>query len=334
MNKIATPIARQWKLLECLSAVPQGVTRKDLAEKLSTSLRTIDRDLATLRAAGVPLEEELGKHGTKTWRLETEYFGNGPAFSYDEAAALYIGRRFLEPMMGTFLWEAAHSGLRKMRECLGPRSIQNLERMVDAIRGTTVGQSDYSAKSDLIDTLFLGCEERRQVTITYHSLKVKKPETYTIQPYQMVQHKGSIYLIGYSLKSEAMRLWKIDRMEAAIVTEDRFETPSDFVAKDWLYQTFGVYPADGTEPNTVRVRFDSTVARYVKESRWHDSQRLEPQDDGSLLAEFTLFETVELKHWILSFGRHAEVLEPKELRMEIGEEVGCLSSLYTETIGK
>lgn len=328
MNTETKPIARQWRLLRLLSEASTGLALDALAEKLRVSDRTVHRDLAVLRTAGLPIYEVVGKHGAKTWRLETELFGTGPIFSYDEAAALYIGRRFWEPMMGTFLWEAAHSGLRKMREHLGPRSIQNLERMVGTIRSTTTGHSDYSSKSDLIDTIFLGCEERRQVTITYQSLKVETPETYTIHPYHMVQHKGSVYLVGYSLKSQAVRLWKLDRLKAAMVTEDRFEMPSNFVSEAWLHRTFGVYPAEGTEPITVRIRFDSTVARYVEESRWHDSQRLEPRADGSLLVEFTLFETIELKRWVLSFGRHAEVLKPKELREEISEEVAFLNTRY------
>ncbi len=78
-----------------------------------------------------------------------------------------------------------------------------------------------------------------------------------------------------------------------------------------------------------RVRFDSRVTRYVREHRWHEFQRLESQDDGSLLAEFSLSETEELKRWIFSFGGFAGVLEPKDLREEIGKEIGCLLKRYT-----
>ena len=62
---------------------------------------------------------------------------------------------------------------------------------------------------------------------------------------------------------------------------------------------------------TVKVRFLPRVATYVAEAKWHGSQKLEKQKDGSVLAEFRLSNTEEIKRWILSFGQHAVVLEPE-----------------------
>jgi predicted DNA-binding transcriptional regulator YafY len=62
----------------------------------------------------------------------------------------------------------------------------------------------------------------------------------------------------------------------------------------------------------------------VTESKWHGSQQLTPQKDGSLLAEFDLDNTEEVKRWIQSFGKHAVVLEPEQLRTEILGEIDAL----------
>ena len=62
------------------------------------------------------------------------------------------------------------------------------------------------------------------------------------------------------------------------------------------------------------------MARYVEESTWHPSQKLTRQRDGSVIAEFTLDGTEEIKRWIMSFGKQAQVLEPEGLRDEIVEE--------------
>jgi predicted DNA-binding transcriptional regulator YafY len=70
------------------------------------------------------------------------------------------------------------------------------------------------------------------------------------------------------------------------------------------------------------------VARYVQEATWHPSQRLAPVSDGSLLAEFSLSGTEEIKQWLLGFGRHAVVLEPVRLREEIIEELRALLEQY------
>jgi len=83
----------------------------------------------------------------------------------------------------------------------------------------------------------------------------------------------------------------------------------------------------------VKVRFSPAVARYVQEGRWHPSQKLTRQPDGSLVAEFDLSTTEEIKHWILSFGQHAEVLEPESSRREIAEEFRASLSLYRDRVG-
>jgi predicted DNA-binding transcriptional regulator YafY len=99
-----------------------------------------------------------------------------------------------------------------------------------------------------------------------------------------------------------------------------------------LAKSFGVYHGDGDIG--IKVRFAPTVARYVCESNWHESQKLSPQKDGSLVAEFELSDTEEIKRWIMSFGQHAVVQEPKSLRDEILQELKSLLSVYGENQGR
>jgi proteasome accessory factor B len=70
----------------------------------------------------------------------------------------------------------------------------------------------------------------------------------------------------------------------------------------------------------VVIRFSREVSRYIEESRWHASQPIAKQKDGSLIAEFNLNGTEEVKHWLMSFGTHAIVLEPASLRQAVIQE--------------
>ena len=76
------------------------------------------------------------------------------------------------------------------------------------------------------------------------------------------------------------------------------------------------------------------MARYVCESNWHDSQKLTPQKDGGVVAEFDLSDTEEIKRWIMSFGQHAVVQEPESLRAEIVQELNSLLAAYSPEPGK
>jgi proteasome accessory factor B len=105
-----------------------------------------------------------------------------------------------------------------------------------------------------------------------------------------------------------------------------FAIPSDLDLDARLAGSFGIY--EGDEQIHVKIRFSPRVARFVQEKHWHASQRCTPQRDGSLLVEFDLSSTVEVKCWALSFGRDAEVLEPPDLRDEMAAEVADLLALY------
>jgi predicted DNA-binding transcriptional regulator YafY len=104
-----------------------------------------------------------------------------------------------------------------------------------------------------------------------------------------------------------------------------FSHPRDLAQH--LSSSFGIFHSDGDVH--VKIRFSSTVARYVEESNWHASQRLTKEKGGSLIAEFDLDGTEEIKRWILSFGQHAEVLEPEKLRKSITKDIQYLISAYS-----
>jgi len=288
------PLVRQWILLRTLSARHHGATVKD--------------------------------HGGKKWRIEVGGNQPGLSFAFDEALALHLGRRFLEPLAGTLFWEAAQRAFRKIRATLGPRALKYIERFGGMFHQTMSGAGDYSKKAEIIDQLMLGIEDSRAVFITYQSMQATEAVTYDIYPYGLSYHRGSLYLVGWAPQHEEIRHWKVDRVEDADVTEFHFQRPKDFDLREHFTKSFGVFHGDGEVH--VKVRFSQEVARYVQESKWHPSQQLSPQADGSLVAEFDLDGTEEIKRWVLGFGRRAEVLEPAALRDEVRDELTATAHQY------
>lgn len=321
-----SPLVRQWILLRSLCARRYGATVKELAEELRVNEKTVRRDLAVFHQAGFPLQETVEEFGRKRWRIESAR--PGLAFTFDEAAALYLGRRFLEPLAGTPFWEAAQRAFRKIRGSLRTDALKYVERFANMFHQTAVGTSDYSKKAELIDQLMLGIEDRRAVFLTYRSLRTTEAITYDVYPYGLIHHRGSLYLIGWSVRREEIRHWKVDRIQDAEATQVHFQRPEGFDLRDHLAESFGIYHGKGEV--RVTIRFSPTVARYVEEKTWHSSQKLTAEQGGGLIARFRLSNTEEIKRWILSFGRHAEVLEPPGLRAEVLRELRPLLRYYEE----
>ena len=262
----------------------------------------------------------------KRWRIDPERWQPPLGFAFDEAVALYIARRLLEPLAGTHFWTAAQSALKKTRSALSPAALEYIDRFGQAFHRTRFGESDYAAKAAVVEQLNQGIDDRCEVFLTYQSLRSTEPTTYPVHPYGLTFHRGSLYLVGWAPDYRQIRHWKLDRMERAEVTQVRFTRPADFNLAKHFQGSFGVYEGGGDVE--VKVRFSPEVARYVSESTWHPSQQLRGHKDGSLTAQFRLDGTREVKAWILSFGRHAEVLEPEELRDEMGVEVEGMGQSY------
>lgn len=317
MDNKKTSKFRQWDLLRLLTSSPSGYCVDDLSRQLNVSTRTIRRDLCIMRDAGIRISEQTAEFGRKFWLFTAPDGGKITNLSYDEAVALYVGRQFLEPMTGSILWEAVNSGLDKIRDSLGPRALFFFERLENEIHQTHVGWSSYKEKARYIDEILIGIEESRVVQIRYRSLNSEKSETYTIEPYCTIMHHGTLYVIGYSHKSDGIRNWKVDRVEDALALDRRFEKNPTFSIAKYTEEMFAVYHSQEDIKQKIRIRFDSQVARYVGEHRWNSTQRITREKDGCVILELELNNTVELKSWLLGFGSHAVALEPESLRNDI-----------------
>jgi predicted DNA-binding transcriptional regulator YafY len=74
-------------------------------------------------------------------------------------------------------------------------------------------------------------------------------------------------------------------------------------------------------------------AFYAQHHRWHDSQRITKNADGSFDLTLHVRPCPELEQWVLRFGENVEVLEPADLRTKIGKRLLDASNLYSQEGG-
>ncbi|MBQ1456365.1 MAG: transcriptional regulator [Thermoguttaceae bacterium] len=335
---------RLLKVLGCVSEHYDGIDIDSLAREFGVSTRTIRRDLKVLKNHGFPITEYRNDSGRKVLAIDDgSMWSSGdcdkenarPQFTYDEAAAMFMGRRFLAPLMGTFIWDAASRALEKIRSSLGPRVAAFCDRLFESVQNTRIGWSDYTDKAQILDDIWAAVEKHHCVRIEYQSLSADTPRVYDIHPYKILNHRGTYYVVGYSCRTRDIRHWKINRMISALKTDKTFKVLPNFSRNEdhYFQEMFGVYQKDhvGQKPEKVVIRFEPEVVRYVQEHIWNESQKFTPQEDNSVLMEMKLRYTVELKSWILSFGRCATVISPEPLRKMIQEEISAAAKNYPQT---
>jgi predicted DNA-binding transcriptional regulator YafY len=178
-----TPLVRQWILLRMLSALHHGASVKELAQEMGVSEKMIRRDLECFQQAGFPLAETVEEHGRKKWHVNPDQSQPSLSFALDDAIALYLARRLMEPLAGTLFWDAVQLAFRKIKTMLGPQALKYIGQFGEMFHQSLVGVSDYTKKSELIDQLMIGIEEKRAVFITDQSLQATEPVAYDIYPY-------------------------------------------------------------------------------------------------------------------------------------------------------
>jgi predicted DNA-binding transcriptional regulator YafY len=111
----------------------------------------------------------------------------------------------------------------------------------------------------------------------------------------------------------------VERIKRLEVTNIPFDYPEDFDPEKLLNSAFGII---FDKPFQVKIRFSREVAPYIRERTWSPNQRItENEADGSIILEMETCGWVDVKKWVLSHGAQAELLEPKEMRKEIAEEL-------------
>src|SRR5207249_2561223 len=132
----------------------------------------------------------------------------------------------------------------------------------------------------------------------------------------------------YELR-RAIRTFKLDRVIAAEMTNDRFDIPPGFNLNRLFSEAWGVVWRD-TSPQTVELLFFNDTARIVQEAFWHPSQRVVAQQDGTCRVTFQVSEPNEMVAWIRQWGADVEVISPPKLREAIVADALRLAERYPE----
>jgi predicted DNA-binding transcriptional regulator YafY len=173
--------------------------------------------------------------------------------------------------------------------------------------------------------------ERRVVEISYQGGTydpTKGTRRTRVRPYLIEPSIATraLYLIGWDETRQAIRTFKLERIEAVTLTAETFEPPAEGSIEETFPAAWDII-ADQPVVDVV-LRFSPTVAGRVQETRWHPSERLTAADDGSLTWRARVSGTLEIRSWILGWGADVEVVEPPALRDEIAGIVRAAATRY------
>jgi proteasome accessory factor B len=233
--------------------------------------------------------------------------------SEGELFALVVAEKALQQYRGTSFEKPLLSAFRKMSESLPDAISLNLSDWNESISFRT--SAEQILNLDIFDQLARATARREQLRITYRKPGQKDAEERLVNPYNLANVNGEWFLFAFDHLRNAIRTFVPARIQKIENTGKTFARDPAFSIQDQLRSSFGVHSGRGQM--TVVVRFSPAVVDYIREKKWHPSQKLRELRDGRVELEMTLSSLVEIERWILGWGGNAEVVKPKELARNV-----------------
>lgn len=318
-------LARQWKIIQALFAATRGKSVIDLADELSCNWRTVYRDLEALQLAGFPVYTER-LDGKACWLLLDTAKNSTPIpFTLPELMALYFCSDVAKTFQGTIFSEPIESLFQKIKTTLPEDSTAFLENIRRTLTVSKKFVSQGNKTNEIMAQVNEAALSRTVVEIVYYTMSRKEQSQRRVNPYCIWYFKDAFYVIGYCHVRNDLRVFALDRIKELHLTDETFSMPESFDPEELMGSSFGIFKG---APTKVLIRFDPAVAGYIEEKQWHESQKLLKNKDGSLTLEMVVAGVEEVKHWILTWGAKAEVVEPQSLRDDIIAESKALLERY------
>jgi predicted DNA-binding transcriptional regulator YafY len=153
--------------------------------------------------------------------------------------------------------------------------------------------------------------QKQQLEISYRKAGQREAELRVVDPYHLANINGEWFLFAYDHLRKDIRTFVPARIKSVKKTGKTFERVQAFSLEKRLRDSFGVHSAQGEFQ--VVIRFNAMAADYIREKRWHDSQKLKELKSGGVELSMKLSSLAEVERWVLNWGGNAVVLKPKEL---------------------
>jgi predicted DNA-binding transcriptional regulator YafY len=283
----------------------------DLAATLGVSVRTLHRYLEKLDEMGLPLYSERGPYGG--FSLVRGYRLPPLLFSPEEAAALALGAALVSDLWGPLFPEAASGALAKLEGVLPDDQRAEVAWARRTLISSGLRRPDAHQADRWLEILHRATHERRRVILRYRGTTPDGAQEREVDAYALLHRGGWIYLVGYCHLRQAMRSFRLDRIEALALGEERFEPPAEADLQTFLKGQF-------QEPTglAARLRFEPGAAFIALGNRllW---ERMETCADGGVEVVLRAADLTWAASMALSFGPDVSVLDPPELRRMVAE---------------
>lgn len=280
------------------------VPAAELARELEVSVRTVYRDVQSLCEAGVPLYAERGRNGGVAIL---------PSFKLSRSMVSGAEKRDILASLQamTTVGASEKATLDKLRAVFGGES-------ADWVR---IDFSDWSGEGGaMIATLKDAILSRRPLGFDYYNTAgMCAPRR--VCPIRLWFKSSAWYLLAYCTDRHAVRTFKLTRIKRLAILSGDFP-PEALGALDT--EPEDIQP--NISPLSFTMKVDGCMAFRVYDD--FEESQVARTESGDFLVHAAFIPNEWLISFILSYGEHAQVLDPPSLRLDVENAIQNIAARY------
>jgi len=296
-----------------------GLTLDEIASEFGVSRRTAERWRDAIERTFPQFEQANPGERPKRWRLPSGTLSRVIAFRPEEitglqSAADLLRRENLDEQAATIDDVTA-----KLKSLIPERDSARIEPDLEALleaEGLAMRPGHRpNIHPEVLENLREAIKACLKTRLHYRSRETGELSRQLVCPYGFL-YGNRHYLVAYSLNPQVRRyrLFSLSNIERVEVTEWPYERREDFSLKDYAENSFGVFQE---EPFDVVWRFMPEVAADAREFRFHPTQIIDEEADGSVIVRFRAGGELEMCWHLMTWGDAVEVIIPASLRKRL-----------------
>ena len=298
--------ARMQRLLAMVPwiAAQDGPTLAEVCERFGLTQKELAADLDVVWLVGLPPYTpdaliDVVQEGDRVWIHFADVFDAPQRLTPDQAVALLTAGASVLALPGTDIAGPLARGVAKLAAVLGVDADQVLD--VDLGLGG----------ADVLHTLRTAVAEHRRVHLDYYSYGRDARTEREVDPYVVHAEDGSLYLLGHCHLAKGERRFRVDRIAAATLLDERFDPPE-------VTAPAGVFQPDAEDPRVV-LELEPEAA-WVAEA--YPVEDVEQLPDGRLRVRLAVAAAAWFERLMVGLGPQATVVEAPPALVDAGRRAG------------
>lgn len=275
-----------------------------ISKRFDISLRTVYRDISTLKNAGIPIigDPGIGYSIMEGYRLPPIMFNEG------ETAALLTAEKFIGRITDQDTQAYYSNAMMKIKAILRSSEKQSLAVLDDSI---AISDDNRWNNKTFLQDVFKSIASKHILNIEYQKADGTSSNR-NLEPIGSYYQYNNWYLVAFCQLKKAYRTFKINRITSLRLLGERFDREhinlQDYIDKQseaWKEQQ---------QLQMIEIVFNNSFVKFA-ESRKYYFGFVEQSIEGDAIRMKFLNASIEvMARWLLQFGNQATVLAPIELK--------------------